>query len=94
MNILSWFSDLAIHGSKNSNLAIVSNRYFRDYNLVLKRLSNMFNGAGIEGNFHKGLWAECASTATFYENIIVKNSHCKSPWKLMFKEKAKEFNSL
>jgi hypothetical protein len=26
----------------NSNLAIVSNRYFSDYNLVLKRLSNTF----------------------------------------------------
>jgi hypothetical protein len=54
----------------------------------------MFNDAGIEGDFCKGLWAECASTATFYDNIIVKKSHNKSPLELMFKEKAKELNSL
>jgi hypothetical protein len=44
----------------------------------------MFNDAGIEGNFRKGLWAECASTATFYDNIIVKTSQNKSPLELMF----------
>ena len=54
----------------------------------------MFNDAGIEGDFCKGLWAECASTATFYDNIIVKNSQNKSPLELMFKEKAKELNKL
>jgi hypothetical protein len=50
----------------------------------------MFNDAGIEGNF----CAECASTATFYDNIIVKNSHHKSPLELMFNEKAKELKNL
>jgi hypothetical protein len=54
----------------------------------------MFNDAGIEGDFCKGLWAECASTATFYDNIIVKTSQNKSPLELMFKEKAKESNNL
>jgi hypothetical protein len=44
----------------------------------------MFNDAGIEGDFGKGLWAECASTATFYDNIIVKTSQNKSPLELMF----------
>jgi hypothetical protein len=32
----------------------------------------MFNDAGFEGDLYKGLWAECASTASFYDNIIVK----------------------
>jgi hypothetical protein len=54
----------------------------------------MFNDAGIEGNFCKGLWAECPSTATFYDNIMVKNSQNKSPFELLFNEKAKELNSL
>jgi hypothetical protein len=48
----------------------------------------------MEGDFRKGLWAECASTATFYDNIIVTNSQNKSPLELMFKEKAKELNKL
>jgi hypothetical protein len=54
----------------------------------------MFNDAGIEGDFYKGLWAECASTATCYDNIIVKNSQNKSPLELMLNDKAKELNNL
>jgi hypothetical protein len=54
----------------------------------------MFNDAGIEGDFRKGLWAECASTATFYDNIIVKNSQNKSSLELMSNKKAKELNNL
>ena len=50
----------------------------------------MFNDAGIEGDFLKGLWAECASTATYYENIIVSKDKKKLPLELMFKEKTKE----
>jgi hypothetical protein len=42
MSLVGLASVLAIHGSKNSNLALVSNRYFSGYNLVLKRLSNTF----------------------------------------------------
>jgi hypothetical protein len=58
------------------------------------RIRAMFNDAGIEGAFCKGLWTECASTATFFDNIIVKNSQSKSPLELMFNEKAKELNNL
>jgi hypothetical protein len=54
----------------------------------------MFNDAGIECNFRNGLWAECASTATFYDNIIVKSSQGKSPLEIMFKEMTKEMNNL
>jgi hypothetical protein len=42
----------------------------------------------------QGLWAECASTATFYDNIIVTNSLHKSSLELMFNEKSKELNNL
>jgi hypothetical protein len=55
------------------------------------RIRAMLNDAGIEGDFCKGLWAECASTATFYDNIIV---HHKSPLELMFNVKVKESNNL
>jgi hypothetical protein len=54
------------------------------------RIRAMFNDAGIEGDFHKGLWAECTSTATYYDNIIVKKDQTKSPLELMFKETPKE----
>jgi hypothetical protein len=54
----------------------------------------VFNYAGIEGAFCKGLWAESASTATFYDTTIVKTSQNKSSLELMFKEKAKESKSL
>lgn len=31
----------------------------------------MFNDSGITDEIRHGLWAECASTASFYENRIV-----------------------
>jgi hypothetical protein len=35
------------------------------------RIRAMLNDAGVEGDFREGVWAECASTATSYENLIV-----------------------
>jgi hypothetical protein len=66
----------------------------RKFQTLYGRIRAIFNDAGIEGDFCKGLWAECASTATFYDNIIVKISQHKSPLEIMFKEKAKELNNL
>ena len=40
----------------------------------------MFNDAGIESDFRKGLWAECTSTATYYENIIISKDKKSSHW--------------
>jgi transposase InsO family protein len=51
----------------------------RKFQTLYGRIRAMFNDAGIEGDFCRGLWAACASTATFDDNIIVKNSHHKSP---------------
>jgi hypothetical protein len=56
----------------------------QDFQTLYGRIRAMFNDAGIEGDFCKGLWAECASTATFYDNIIVKKSQNKSLLELMF----------
>jgi len=66
----------------------------RKFQTLYGRIRAMMNSAGIEGEFRKGLWAECASTATFYENIIVNKEKKKSPFELMFKSKGKELKSL
>jgi len=42
----------------------------RNFQTLYVRIRAMMNSAGIEGEFCKGLWAECASTATLYETII------------------------
>jgi hypothetical protein len=47
------------------------------------RIQAMFNDAGIEGDFRKGLLTECASTATCYVNIVVSKEKKKSPLDLM-----------
>ena len=54
----------------------------------------MMNDSGIEGEFRNGLWAECATTATYYENIIVNKDKRKSLIELMFNEKVKGFNKI
>jgi hypothetical protein len=66
----------------------------RKFQTIYGRIQAMLNDAGIEGNFRKGLWDERVSTATIYDNIIVKTSQNKSPLELMFKEKAKELHNL
>jgi hypothetical protein len=40
ISLLGFASALAIHGSTNLNLAIVSNQYFSSYHSVLKRHSS------------------------------------------------------
>jgi hypothetical protein len=53
----------------------------RKFQTLYGRIQAMFkNDAGIEGDFCKGLWAECASIATFYDSIIVKKSHNNHHW--------------
>jgi hypothetical protein len=49
----------------------------RNFQTLYVRTRAMMNSAGIEGEFCKGLWAECASTATFYESIIVNREKKK-----------------
>ena len=49
----------------------------RKFQTLYGRIRAMFNDAGIEGDFRKGVWDECASTATYYENIIVSKEKKK-----------------
>jgi hypothetical protein len=43
----------------------------------------MLNDAGVEGDFHEGLWAECPCTATYFENLIVDKESRKDPYSLI-----------
>jgi hypothetical protein len=54
----------------------------------------MLNGAGLKDEFRSRIWAECASTATFYSNILLTNGRSKSPQELMFGNKSHCVNNL
>ncbi len=49
----------------------------------------MFNDSGIVDENQDGLWAECASSASFYENRIVNNDTIQSPLQLMYNKQFK-----
>ena len=44
----------------------------RKFQTLYGKIRAMFNASGIDGEIRHGLWAECASTASFYENRIIK----------------------
>jgi hypothetical protein len=48
------------------------------------RIRAMFNDSGIVDEIQDGLWAECASTASHYENRIVNKETQKSPSQLKY----------
>jgi hypothetical protein len=54
----------------------------------------MMNDSEIDGEFRDGLWAECASTATNYDNLMINKDNKKSPIELMFKNRAKGLREL
>jgi hypothetical protein len=54
----------------------------------------LFNDADIMGDSYKGLWVECASTAAYEENVIVRKNKKTSPLELIFKEKTKGLKRL
>jgi hypothetical protein len=54
----------------------------------------MMNDFEIDGEFRDGLWAECASTATCYDNLIVNKDKKKSPIELMFKNRVTGLRNL
>ena len=43
----------------------------RAFATLYGRVRSMFNAAGLTGTLRQGLWAECARTATYLENILV-----------------------
>ena len=67
----------------------------RKFQNLYGRIREMMNDSGIEGEFCEGLWAECASTASFYEDIIVNKGKKKPPIELMlmFNQKVKELRN-
>jgi hypothetical protein len=52
------------------------------------------NDSEIDGELSDGLKAECASTATYYDNLIISKYKKKSPIELMFKSRAKGLRNL
>jgi hypothetical protein len=62
----------------------------RLFQTLYGRIRAMMNDSEIDGEFRDGLWAECASTATYYDNLIINKDKKKSPIELMFKYRARE----
>jgi hypothetical protein len=54
----------------------------------------MMNYSEIDGEFRDGLWAECASIATYYNNSIINKDKKKFPIELMFEKRAKGLRNL
>jgi hypothetical protein len=44
----------------------------RKFQTLYGRIRAMMNDSEIDGELRDGLWAECASTATYYDNSIIK----------------------
>jgi hypothetical protein len=57
------------------------------------RIREIMNDSEIDGEFHDGLWEECAIKATYYDNLIINKEKKKCPIELMFKKKAKELKN-
>ena len=66
----------------------------RKFQTLYGKIRAMFNASGIDGEIRHGLWAECASTASFYENRILNKATHQSPLQLMFKTQFKGFKNL
>jgi hypothetical protein len=60
------------------------------YGSVISKL----NDAGMKEEMKQGIWAECASTATFYANILVNRDSEKSPHESMFLMNFKNLSNL
>ena len=61
----------------------------RAYQTLYNRVRAMLNGGGFDGKMRGLMWAECASTATLLENIIVKKGQDKIPYELMYGKKSR-----
>ena len=57
----------------------------RKFQTLYGKIRAMFNASGIDGEIRNVLWAECASTASFYEKRILSKATHQSPLQLMFK---------
>jgi hypothetical protein len=66
----------------------------RKFHTLYGRIRAMFNDSGIVDKIRHGLWAECASTASFYENRIVNKTTQQSPLQLMYNKQFKGHKNL
>jgi hypothetical protein len=66
----------------------------REFQSFYGGIRAMINDSEIDGEFRDGLWAECASTATYYDNSIINKDEKKSPFNLMFKKRSKGLRNL
>ena len=66
----------------------------RKFQTLYGRIRAMFNDSGIADELRHGLWAECASTASFYENRIVNKTTQQSPLQLMYNKQFKGSKNL
>jgi transposase InsO family protein len=66
----------------------------RKFQTLYGRIRAMFNDSGIVNEIRDGLWAECASTASFYENRIVKKTTQQSALQLMYNKQFKGHKNL
>jgi hypothetical protein len=66
----------------------------RNFQALYGRVRSMLNDAGIKDEMRRGIWAECASTATFYANILVNHNFGKPPFQSMLGMKIKWLNNL
>jgi hypothetical protein len=66
----------------------------RKFQTLYGRIWAMFNDSGIVDEIRDGFWAECASTASFYENRIVNKETQQSPLQLMYNKQFKGSKNL
>jgi hypothetical protein len=66
----------------------------RKFQTMYGRIQAIMNDSEIDGEFRDGLWAECASTAAYHDNLIIKKDKTKSPIALIFKNRAKGLMNL
>jgi hypothetical protein len=66
----------------------------RKFHTLYRRIRAVFNDSGIEDKIRHGLWAECTSTASFYENRIVNKTTQQSPLQLIYNKEFKGHKNL
>jgi hypothetical protein len=66
----------------------------RKFQTLYGRIRAMMNDSEIDGELRDGLWAEYASTATYYDNLIINKDKKKSLIELMFKSRDKGLMNL
>ena len=62
-------------------------RVEQKFQTLYGRVRAMLNGAGLRGDERSGVWAECASTATYCTNVLMSQGKSASPYELFYGKK-------